>query len=86
MNKSIIEICKFQECLYLLNFSIFWPTLDCLILLEDINNLDGDRIYSKYFIESKWNLYFSAFMYSPVFCRCCNTFLIWALYWDILSE
>ena len=32
-----------------------------LILLEDIDNLDRDRMYSNYSTESEQNLHFSAF-------------------------
>jgi len=32
-----------------------------LILLEDIDNLDGNRMYPNYSTESEQNLHFSAF-------------------------
>ena len=47
----MIEISKFQKYLHILNFSRFRLILNCFDLLEDMNNINGDRIYPKYFTE-----------------------------------
>ena len=44
----------------------FWIIL---ILSEDIDKLEEDRMYSNYSMKLEWNSYFSAFVYSLAFWK-----------------
>ena len=61
MNKAIIEVGKF------LIFFGSGQLQIILILLEDMDNLEEDKICSKYSTELEWNLHFFAFIYSLAF-------------------
>ena len=49
----------------------FWIIL---ILSEDIDKLEEDRMYSNYSMKLEWNSYFSAFVYSLAFWKSAQHF------------
>jgi len=53
INKVIVEVGKFQECLYILDLFQLGPILNCLNLLEVMVSLEGNRIYLRYSTKSE---------------------------------